>query len=155
MGSRRVKDLLNDYESRRAATVALVNYEDPECWDELMLFLAKNRALLDKTDGAFPGGLLDDRQLDQVHPALIRENLGFGAFTFSPCTKKVHPLNSYIPRGTRTAPFDKSPHYDTYILRHYSFNVIGSEDFRDAIEFFGIVPETAIVGADYRQGKRR
>ena len=67
----RNKDLLRDHKSPHAVTASLGNYENPESWDELMLFLAKNRALLDKTDGEFPGGIPDDRQLDQVHPAII------------------------------------------------------------------------------------
>lgn len=153
--SRRIKDLLRDFEARRPPATLPDDYDDPASWQELMLFLAKNRALRNKTCGGFPGGVLDDSQLEQVHPALIRENLGCGAFSFSPCTKKVHPQHSYIPHGTRTTPFNKSPHYDTYILHQYSFNVTGSEDFRDAVEFFGIVPKTAIVDPGCRSGAQR
>lgn len=147
---RRIKDLLKDLSLKPENP----DYSDPKQWEERMFSFVKNRSLLTLTDGRFPSGYFDERRLDEVHPAFLLEKIGNLAFTFCPCTSKVHPSKSYIPKGTKTLPFGDPTPKTSYILHEYSFNLSGEEEFSVGLDFFGIIPEDKIIGDEHKRGRK-
>lgn len=128
----------------------LPDYSLPEMWRENTLFIrCKDVTLSEITKGRFPG-LSNKKPLQEknTHPAFLLKCMGNLCFKFCPCTSKRGKYR-YISKGTKLlySSSNRSTDKDSFILERFSFNVVEKNTVVGPDNYFGVVPESAIINS--------